>query len=441
MLPQEIIKQKRDGGTLSADAIKQFIQDVTNDKASEGQVAAFCMSVYFNGMSVPERVALTEAMRDSGSVLDWSKENFDGPIVDKHSTGGVGDKISMLLAPAVAACGGYVPMIAGRGLGHTGGTLDKLDSIPGYCTTPSLDLFKETVRSNKCAIIGQTNDMAPADRRIYAVRDVTSTVESIDLITASILSKKLAAGLEYLVMDVKYGSGAFMKNYDDAKALAESIASVAAGAGTPTSAMLTDMNEVLGKTAGNAVEIEECLDILTGKIDDPRQYEITVALCAEMLHLSGITDSFDAADRKIRQAFESGAALEHFMRMVVALGGPADLIENRSKHFKQAPVIKDIIMPETGFVSAIDTYEIGMSIVTMGGGRTKPTDPIDYRVGLTDFVATGDKVGPQENRLCQLHAPSEEVAEMVEKRIISAISVMDKKPEERVLIKETLTRK
>src|SRR5215203_4904166 len=277
-LPQEIIRRKRHGARLDEAEIEAFITGLTTGRVSEGQAAAFAMAVFFRGLSVPERVALTHAMTLSGEVLSWE---LPGPVLDKHSSGGVGDTVSLALAPAVAACGGFVPMISGRGLGHTGGTLDKLDSIPGYASQPDIDAFRRVTREVGCAIIGQTADLAPADKRLYAIRDVTATVESIDLITASILSKKLAAGLQGLVMDVKFGSGAFMSDLDDARALAQSLVLVANGAGLPTSALLTDMNEPLASTAGNAVEVAYAIDYLTGRKREARFHEVTVELSAE----------------------------------------------------------------------------------------------------------------------------------------------------------------
>src|SRR5262245_13813809 len=264
MLPQEIIRKKRDGGVLSDAEIEFFIEGLTDGSITEGQAAAFAMAVFFRGMEMPERIALTRAMMESGAVLDWSHEGLNGPIVDKHSTGGVGDKISLMLGPMAAACGCYVPMISGRGLGHTGGTLDKFDSIPGYQTQPDTSTFRKVVREVGCAIIGQTADLAPADQRLYAIRDVTATVESIPLITASILSKKLAAGLQALVMDVKSGNGAFMATQESARELADSIVRVASGAGVKTTALITDMNQVLGHAAGHATEMQEAIEYLTG---------------------------------------------------------------------------------------------------------------------------------------------------------------------------------
>src|SRR5271157_3677699 len=287
-LPQEIIRAKRDGHALSEAEIGEFIAGLTSGEVTEGQAAAFAMAVFFRGMSLDERVALTRAMTRSGASLDWREANLPGPIVDKHSTGGVGDNVSLMLAPMLAACGAYVPMISGRGLGHTGGTLDKLDSIPGYVSQPDLALFRRVVKKVGCAIIGQTADLAPADRRLYAIRDVTATVESIALITASILSKKLAAGLQGLVMDVKTGSGAFMASLSGARELATSIATVASGAGLPTVSLITDMNEPLASAAGNALEVQNAVDFLTGKHRDARLLEVTRALGAELLHLAGL---------------------------------------------------------------------------------------------------------------------------------------------------------
>ncbi|MDA0262477.1 MAG: thymidine phosphorylase, partial [Proteobacteria bacterium] len=286
--PQEIIRRKREGETLSEAEIAFMVRGITSGAVSEGQAAAFAMTVFFRDMTASECVALTLGMRDSGSVLNWQDAGLPGPPLDKHSTGGVGDKVSLMLAPIIAACGGAVPMISGRGLGHTGGTLDKLDSIPGYNTQPDLATFRRVVREIGCAIIGQTADLAPADGRLYAIRDVTATVESVPLITASILSKKLAAGLDGLVMDVKTGSGAFAADAQTARRLAESIVRVAEGAGLPCVALITDMNQVLGRTAGNALEVNEAIDFLRGDSQDTRLLEIVTALSSELLQIGGI---------------------------------------------------------------------------------------------------------------------------------------------------------
>ena len=316
-LPQEIIRKKRDGGALSASEIAEFIEGLASGRISEGQVAAFAMAVFFNGMSREETVALTRAMTGSGSRLTW--RDLDGPVLDKHSTGGIGDKVSLVLAPVVAACGAYVPMISGRGLGHTGGTLDKLDSIPGYATQPDLERLRAAVRTAGCAIIGQTDDLAPADRRLYAIRDVTATVESIPLIVASILSKKLAAGLDALVMDVKAGSGAFLPSFEATRELARTLVEVANGAGLRCSALLTDMSQCLGRTAGNALEVREAIDVLTGQAVHSRLREVTLALAAELLVLGGLAEDKAGAAGAAARALDSGAAAERFARMVAAL--------------------------------------------------------------------------------------------------------------------------
>ncbi len=308
MLPQEIIRKKRDGEPLKREEIAFMVKGLTEGAVTEGQVAAFAMAVFFKGMARDEAVALTEAMRDSGTVLDWSR--LDGPVLDKHSTGGIGDNVSLMLAPALAACGAFVPMISGRGLGHTGGTLDKLDSIPGYKTQPDNALFRKVVADVGCAVIGQTADLAPADKRLYGIRDVTATVESIPLITASILSKKLAAGLRGLVLDVKTGSGAFMQTMEDSRGLATSLVAVANGAGLRTSALITDMNEPLASAAGNAVEVMNAVEFMTGAKIDQRLFDVTVALGAELLVLGHVVDNAEEGRAKIEAANRQMASRE-----------------------------------------------------------------------------------------------------------------------------------
>ncbi|WP_181701431.1 thymidine phosphorylase [Chthonobacter albigriseus] len=407
-LPQEIIRRKRDGAVLEADEIRFMVDGLTKGSVTEGQVAAFAMAVFFAKMTRDERVALTLAMRDSGTVLDWS--HLPGPALDKHSTGGIGDTVSLMLAPAVASCGGYVPMISGRGLGHTGGTLDKLDAVPGYTSQPDNALFREVVRQVGCAIIGQTADLAPADKRVYAIRDVTGTVESIDLITASILSKKLAAGLHGLVLDVKTGSGAFMATLEDSRGLAESLVSVSNGAGLPTVGLITDMNEPLGTAAGNALEIRLAIDFLTGSRIDPRLMDVTVELGAEMLVLGKLRSDLAAARSAIRQAFSSGRAAEVFQRMVAALGGPIDLVGKPEKHLAAAPVVRAVHPATAGTVSAIDTRAIGVAVVGLGGGRTRAADPIDPSVGFSLLAGLGETVDG-ERPLGMVHAANEGDAE------------------------------
>jgi thymidine phosphorylase len=420
MLPQEIIRRKRDGGALSQAEIAFMVDGLTNGSVTEGQVAAFAMAVFFRGMAMDERVALTLAMRDSGRVLDWS--DMPGPVLDKHSTGGVGDVVSLMLAPAVAACGGFVPMISGRGLGHTGGTLDKLESIPGYAAQPNEALFRKVTRAAGCAIIGQTADLAPADKRFYGIRDVTATVESIPLITASILSKKLAAGLQGLAMDVKFGNGAFMPTFEAARELAQSLAQVATGAGLPTTALLTDMNQPLASAAGNAVEVRYAIDYLMGKHREPRLHEVTVALGAEMLLIGGLAATLGEAKAAITEAIASGRAAERFAHMVTALGGPADLMERPETYLEAAPVIHSVPAPASGFIVAIDTRALGLAVVTLGGGRTRAADPVDHAVGLTGLASLGQAVA-KGDPLAVVHARSEATAEAAAQTVRGAYSI------------------
>jgi thymidine phosphorylase len=401
MLPQEIIRKKRDGQPLTPAEIAFMVSGLTSGAVTEGQVAAFTMAVFFKGMSREEAVALTEAMRDSGTVLNWSE--LDGPVLDKHSTGGVGDNVSLMLAPALAACGAFVPMISGRGLGHTGGTLDKLDSIPGYATQPDNALFRKVVKEVGCAVIGQTADLAPADKRVYAIRDVTATVESIPLITASILSKKLAAGLGGLVLDVKTGTGAFMQKMEDSRGLARNLVEVANGAGLRTSALITDMNEPLATAAGNAVEVRNAIDFLTGAHIDRRLWDVTVALGGELLALGGLAESDTEGRSKIESAFRSGKAADLFGRMTAALGGPADIMERPAKHLRAASVVRDIFPTESGTVAAIDTRAIGIAVVELGGGRMRAQDPIDHSVGFTSLAGLGVKLD-SKTPLAKVHA-------------------------------------
>ncbi|MBN9236491.1 MULTISPECIES: thymidine phosphorylase [Phyllobacteriaceae] len=425
MLPQEIIRKKRDGFRLSADEIAAFVAGITIGSVSEGQAAALAMAVFFNGMSREEAVALTLAMRDSGDVLDWS--DLPGPVTDKHSTGGVGDNVSLMLAPMVAACGAYVPMISGRGLGHTGGTLDKMDSIPGYISQPDVALLRKAVLEAGAAIIGQTGDLAPADRRLYGIRDVTATVESVPLITASILSKKLAAGLQSLVLDVKLGNGAFMEKSRDATALATSLVEVANGAGLKTSALITGMNEPLASAAGNAVEVLNAVDFLTGRYRDKRLETVALALAAEMLQSAGLVSSNQDGMQRATEALASGRAAAVFGRMVRALGGPADFVEKPGKYVPVAPVQFPVKAPRSGFVTGIATRDIGLAVVTLGGGRIRPHDSIDHTVGLTRLLPVGSEVRIGE-ALALVHARSQGDAEIAAAAVISAYTIGPAKP-------------
>lgn len=435
MIPQEIIRKKRDGQVLSREEISFFSKGIADDSISEGQIAAFAMAVFFQGMTLGERVALTEGMRDSGETLAWPE--LDGPVIDKHSTGGVGDNVSLMLGPLVAACGGYVPMISGRGLGHTGGTLDKLDSIPGYQTMPSNATFRKVVKNCGVAIIGQTASLAPADKRFYATRDITATVESLDLITASILSKKLAAGLDALVMDVKTGSGAFMTEYADAKALAESIVGVSNGAGVKTSALVTDMNESLAGAAGNSLEVLDAVRFLRGEGDRARMDSVVMGLAAELLVLGGLAKNREQARRDLKRALDSGKAAQIFGQMVEGLGGPADLAEAPEKHLPQASVIMEAKSPKEGWVDRIDTRELGMTVVELGGGRMRADDAIDHSVGLSEIVELGTKV-EQDQPLCLVHANSKEEAARACKKLIKAITLTEAQSSSQPVVYEVI---
>jgi thymidine phosphorylase len=371
-------------------------------------------------------------------VLEWQSEDLDGPVVDKHSTGGVGDKVSFLLAPIAAACGCYVPMISGRGLGHTGGTADKVESIPGYNVTPDFALFRKVVKSAGCAIIGQTAELAPADRRLYAIRDVTATVESVALITASILSKKIAAGLQALVMDVKVGSGAFMPDADKAEELALSIIATAKRANLRTHALITDMNECLGHTAGNAVEIAESIEYLKNNQREPRLDEVVMSLCAEMLIMTGLESDGAAARAKVDEAVTSGKAAEVFAQMVHELGGPGDIIDNYEKYLPAAPHTQAVYSADAGYVAAVDAFAIGNAVIELGGGRRTLKDKLDLSVGLINVAPIGSAVD-QERPLAVIHASSEDTAELAAAMIRKAYEISEAPPAERPLIYNTLT--
>ncbi|QDG74508.1 thymidine phosphorylase [Labrenzia sp. PHM005] len=420
MLAQELIRTKRDGGALSAEEIAFFVKGLADGSVSEGQVSALAMAVFFKGLTIDERVALTLAMRDSGDVLDWS--DIEAPVLDKHSTGGVGDNVSLMLAPALAACGAAVPMISGRGLGHTGGTLDKFDSIPGYQTQPDNALFKKVVKEVGCAVIGQTGNLAPADKRFYGIRDVTATVESIDLITASILSKKLAAGLQGLVLDVKWGTGAFMASLEEARGLAESLVLVANGAGLKTTALLTDMNEPLASAAGNAIEMQNAVDFLKGTAVDNRLWDITVAQGGELLATGNLAPSAEAGCDMMRAAFESGQAAEKFAQMVHALGGPADFMDKSEVYLAKAPVQAPIYARHEGVVTGIDARAVGVAVVELGGGRKVAADVIDPSVGLVELAGIGNSVDA-DAPLAIVHAKSEADAEQAAIAVRNAYTV------------------
>ncbi|MFN4015347.1 MAG: thymidine phosphorylase [Reyranella sp.] len=436
MLPQEIIRRKRDGHELSDEEIAFIVRGIHDGGLSEGQVAAFAMTVFFRGMTVPERVALTLGLARSGIMLDWTDLALPGPVLDKHSSGGVGDKVSLMLAPIVAACGAFVPMISGRGLGHTGGTLDKLSAIAGYNVQPDIDTFRKVVREVGCAVIGQTDDLAPADRRLYATRDVTGSVESIPLLVSSILSKKVAEGLDGLVMDVKCGSGAFCDTEEMARDLARSLVDVANRAGLPTVALITDMDRVLGREVGNAVEVAETVAYLTGSGPrEPRLHEVTMALAGEMLVLGRLAADVADGRAKAEAALADGRAAETFARMVSALGGPGDFLEHSARYLGHAPVVKPCTAERSGHIAGTDARRIGIAVVELGGGRRHADDTIDPSVGLTEFVDVGRRIGSGEP-LCLVHAASEADADAAIALIRQAVRIEEAAPSERPAILE-----
>ena len=438
-LPQELIRKKRDGASLNDAEIGFLVQGISDGSLTDAQLGAFAMAVFKCGMSMNERVDLTRHMMNSGDTLQWSQLELDGPVVDKHSTGGVGDKISLMLAPIVAACGGYVPMVSGRGLGHTGGTLDKLESIPGYDGTPNNSKFQSLVKKVGCAIIGQTANLAPADQRFYATRDVTATVESIDLITASILSKKLASGLDALVMDIKTGNGAFAADYKMAQELAQSIANVSNQSGVPTSCLITDMNQVLGHSVGNATEVIECLDFLVNPKDaSTRLITLTIELSAYMLQLSGLEKDLDIARRKSQDALNSGQAASIFGKMIYELGGPIDLLEKPNKHLNPMPIISPVKSKASGYISEIDVRAVGLSMIHLKAGRTKSTDPIDHGVGLSEIVSVGQWVSKGDT-LAMAHCRDKDQISYLEKTLPSLITLNDNQITSPVLIHEVLS--
>lgn len=426
LLPAEVIRAKRDRHALSPAQVEAFVRGLVDGSWSEGQIAALAMAILLNGMDPAECVALTRGMTHSGEVLQWP--DVPGPVLDKHSTGGVGDKVSLMLAPIVAACGGVVPMISGRGLGHTGGTLDKLESLAGYKVEPPRETLLAVLRDAGCAIVGAGPTLAPADKRLYAIRDVTATVESLPLITASILSKKLAAGLEALMLDVKVGSGAFMPRLDDARALATSLVEVAAGAGLPAEALITDMNQVLGRSAGNALEVREAIDFLTGVEREPRLFEVTLALAARLLRLGGLAADLPEARARALHALDSGVAAERFARMVSGLGG-ASALRQAARGLPAAPVLCDLPAPQDGVLVATDVRAIGLAVIALGGGRRRAEDRIDPRVGLTEVLPLGSSVR-RDQPLARVHAASQADAEAAVAALQAAMRIEEEKTQE-----------
>jgi thymidine phosphorylase len=414
-----IITRLRNKEDLGGNELTWFANGLASGAVTDAQAGAFAMAALLNGMSDPDRVALTLAMRDSGDVMQW---DLPGPAIDKHSTGGVGDAVSLLLAPALAAMGAYVPMVSGRGLGHTGGTLDKLDAIPGFASEVSEPRFREIVETVGCAIVSATGAIAPADKRLYAVRDVTGTVESIDLITASILSKKLAAGLDALVLDVKVGSGAFMKTADDARALAQSLVTTANSAGCRTAAFLTEMDQPLCPSLGNALEVMEVMKALTSGNVDSRICQLTAELGGELLVLAGQADDARAASGQVLSVLRDGAAAERFGRMVSALGAPADFVERWRDRLPAAPEQRDVLAASDGYVMAVDGEKLGLAVVNLGGGRLRGGDVIDPSVGISAMVELGEPLA-RGDLICRVHAASSEAADIAEAVVRSSVTL------------------
>ncbi len=433
MQARAVIAALRQGDMPDAEALAWFAQGLSDGQVTDAQAAAFAMAVCLNGLDAPARANLTRAMRDSGDTLDWS---LDGPVIDKHSTGGVGDCVSLVLAPALAACGGYVPMISGRGLGHTGGTLDKMEAIPGLRVDLPEDRFRQVVSDTGAAIVSASANIAPADKRLYAIRDVTATVESLDLITASILSKKLAAGLDHLVLDVKTGSGAFMKSTEDARALAQSLVSTANLAGCQTTALISDMNAPLAPALGNALEIAEVMRVLCDGAQGPL-LELSAALGGVLLANAGLAKDVDTGTQMILSAVSSGKAAEAFGKMVYAQGGPVAFAENWQRFLPEAPVIVEVPAPAPGYITQINGEALGLAVVALGGGRQVETDTIDPAVGLSDVVTLGQKVSKGQP-LLRIHAAREAAAQAAAHSVIDAISIGAKTPQTQPLVIERI---
>ena len=418
------IISKRDGATLDSTQINQFVRDVAQDHINDAQIAAFCMAVFIRGMSTHECTNLTMAMRDSGSQLDWNDLDLDGPVVDKHSTGGVGDWVSLALGPILAACGAYVPMISGRGLGHTGGTVDKLESIPGYNAQPDIAQLRQVVKNSGIAIVGQSAQIAPADKKMYAVRNISGTVESLSLIAASILSKKLASGLNYLVLDVKSGSGATTGNAEDAQTLAHLMLDICSQAKTKANVLITDMNVVPSKSVGNALELREAITYLTDSSAHPRQQRIINALGEQVLIGSGIASDLVQARKKIDHALNSGAAAERFAKMIAALGGATDFLERFNYYLPKSTIIRPVLATQSGFFVHRNLSAIGQTIANLGGGRVKGDEQLNYAVGISDLVEHGSPLNVGDPMLF-IHASSESEWQCAANQLEESLSMSD----------------
>lgn len=427
MRPQDIIAKKRDGKNLTNEEINAFVRGVIDAKWADYQTSALLMAMFVKGLNLEEQNALTEAMLNSGERLDFS--DIEQPKADKHSTGGVGDKTSLIIAPIVAACGVSVPMISGRGLGHTGGTLDKLEAIAGYNVNLTTTEFQEIVRKCGFAMAGQTKNIVPADKKLYALRDATATVESIPLIVASIMSKKMAEGLDALVLDVKTGSGAFMKEFDDAKNLAAALVKTGNAFGVKTEAVISDMNQPLGKYVGNALEVYECIKILRNETDEKMSptSELSIELAARMLVLCGIEATIEDSKFKIQKVLASGAALEKFRQNIECQNGDAKICDVPESLLDKNLVEVVIKAEKSGFIGAIDTLAIGESVSRIGGGRIKVEDTIDYAVGYQCEKNLGDEIKVGET-LGVIYCRNDAQAELIGGKLRDAYQIGDEKP-------------
>jgi len=437
MIPQEIIRKKRDKSNLTEEEINLFVLGLTDGSFSDSQIASMSMSILLNGMCKEETIWLTNAMTNSGDILNWDSFIDSDLVCDKHSTGGVGDKVSLILTPILAACGMYVPMISGRGLGHTGGTLDKFDSIPGYNTQPTVEIFQKVVKDVGCAIIGQTSNLAPADKKLYSIRDTVGAIESIPLITSSILSKKIASGLKSLILDVKVGNGSFNKTKDIAMNLANSLVGVSKGAGLQCKAILTDMNQVLGWNAGHALEIKESADYLINNKKNKRLEKITNELITGILMMAKKIDKQEAFE-KINQVIDSGKATDKFNEMVYALGGPINFLENCNAHLSSASYVGEIKCNKSGSIHSIDTRKLGLILIELGGGRKQINDKIDYTVGYENVISVGDSID-KSTPLLKVHASSQSDFEKVEKQIESCFNISENKQKSLDTVYQTIS--
>jgi len=423
MIPQEIIRKKRDKLSLTEEEVKLFVNGLTDNSFSDAQIAAMSMAIFQNGMTDEETVWMTHAMKNSGDTLEWQDIVDSDLVCDKHSTGGVGDKTSLILAPILAACDLFVPMISGRGLGHTGGTLDKFDSIPDYNTKPDINVFRQVVKDVGCAIIGQTSNLAPADKKLYSIRDTVGTVESLPLITSSILSKKIASGLKTLVLDVKVGNGSFNSTLEIAQNLAYSLVNVAKGAGLECEAILTDMNQVLGRSAGHSLEVKECIEYLISNKRDPQLEIVTNELTSSILMMiKKITK--EESVKQINTVLDNGKAAEKFERMIHALGGSKSFLNTYEKELSNNMYAKDINLGKQGWIKEIKTRELGLLLIELGGGRKQVDDKINYHVGYDNVLGVGESIDGS-TPVIKVSANSKDDFDKVKNSIINCFVVSD----------------